>query len=85
MHLWMKWKLLLILFQKRKLCRIKKGTDLSVPFFIAILYIIIYNNKKRKEQNMKRFQTEQAQKSCKLQNNYVGMSTHLVFGGGAVL
>ena len=34
---------------------------------------------------MKRFQTEQAQKSCKLQNNYVGMSTHLVFGGGAVL
>ena len=34
---------------------------------------------------MKRFQAEQAQKSCKLQGNCVGMSTHLEFGGGAIL
>lgn len=81
----MKWKLLLILFQKRKFCRIKKGADSSAPFlliFYGELCIII---KKRKEQNMKKFQAEQAQKSCKLQGNCVGMSTHLVFGGGAIL
>ncbi len=34
---------------------------------------------------MKRFQAEQAQKSCKLQGNCVGLSTHVVLGGGAIL
>ena len=34
---------------------------------------------------MKRFQVEQAQKSCKLQNNCVGLSTDAVLGGGAIL
>lgn len=31
---------------------------------------------------MKRFQTEQAQKSCKLPDNCVGLSTQIVLGGG---
>ncbi len=34
---------------------------------------------------MKRFQAEQAQKSCKLHVNCVGLSTHVVLGGGAIL
>ena len=34
---------------------------------------------------MKRFQAEQAQKSCKLPDNCVGLSTHVVLGGGAIL
>ena len=31
---------------------------------------------------MKRFQTEQAQKSCKLNGNCVGLSKQIVLGGG---
>lgn len=34
---------------------------------------------------MKKFQAEQAQKSCKLPGNCVGLSTHVVLGGGAIL
>ena len=34
---------------------------------------------------MKRFQAEQAQKSCKLPDNCVGLSTQIVLGGGGIL
>lgn len=33
---------------------------------------------------MKRFLAEHSQKSCKFQDNCVGLSTHVVLGGGAV-
>ncbi len=34
---------------------------------------------------MKRFQAEQVQKFCKLQDFCVGQSAHVVLGGGAIL
>lgn len=33
---------------------------------------------------MKRFQAYQRQKSCKLKDNCVALSTHVVLGGGAI-
>ncbi len=33
---------------------------------------------------MERFEAEQAQKSYKLKDNCVGLSTHVVLGGGAI-
>ena len=33
---------------------------------------------------MKRFQVYQTQKSCKLKDNCVGLSTPVVLGGGAI-
>ena len=34
---------------------------------------------------MKRFEVVRAQKSCKFADNCVGLSTHVVLGGGAIL